>query len=89
MKKILFVIALGGSLLFGDTLTNIATKQVVKKGKEKVVEKGKEKVRKVIVKRTGNKIVGNKIADKVVGKQKKKNPVEKLKSDLTDKVLGF
>ncbi len=81
MKKILLIVALGSSLLFADFLTDMA--------KQKVADDSKDKVRKVIVKSSGNKLIGNKVADKIVGKKKKKNPIEKLKSDLVGKALGI
>ncbi|MFK5976633.1 MAG: hypothetical protein QM493_09015 [Sulfurovum sp.] len=81
MKKILLIVALGSSLLFANFLTDMA--------KKKVADDSKDKVRKVIVKSSGNKVIGNKIADKIVGKKKKKNPIEKLKSDLVGKALGI
>ncbi len=81
MKKILLIVALGSSLLFADFLTDMA--------KQKVADDTKDKVRKVIVKSSGSKLIGNKIADKIVGKKKKKNPIEKLKSDLVGKALGI
>lgn len=81
MKKIILLLTLGSSILLADILTDMA--------KEKVVDDSKDKVRKVIVKSTGNKVIGDKIADKVVGKKKKKNPIEKLKSDLVGKALGI
>jgi len=81
MKKLVLITLLSVTGLLADALTDMATKEII--------SSKKEQVRKVIVKSTGNEVVGNKIADKVVGKKKKKNPVEKLKSDLVGKALGF
>ncbi len=79
MKKVILILAIGSSFIFADGLTNMITKEIV--------SSKKDDVRKVIVKSTGNKVIGNQIADKVVGKQKKKNPVDKLKSDLIGNLI--
>lgn len=81
MKKLLLITALSITGLFADMLTDMATKEII--------SSKKDEVRKVIVKSAGNDVVGNKIADKVVGKKKKKNPVEQLKSNLIGKALGI
>jgi len=81
MKKVVAFIIVGSSVLMSDILTDTI--------KQKALQSGKDKVRNIIVDKSGNKVVGEKIADKIVGKKKKKNPLEQLKSDALDKGLGF